>query len=404
MTSSEVSFKTAPLGLCAIASTRAIREKRKEVAIFCYLEIGPLKELEFTGIAHVTAAIAAEMLGDTQNVPLFFFGRMMVDNEVVESLLQARSGDLLEWHIKRCSGRSAPLSAGGAGHHVGIFPNTKTCRSVFDFETQIIHDLSTLLTPQYHNQDTIDYHAKTILDDLRTNDLTICVSEATRTDILRYLGPIDPNRLVTIHNAASAIDVTLSVSQNSKPHILILGTIEPRKNVGEVLSLLRRHPSFADQYNFIFLGRYGWGASVDRLVEQYGLSAMVADGSLLFPGFVSEATKNELVQSATLLIYPSLFEGFGLPIVEAMSLGVPCLTTVSSSMPEVGGEACFYFDPFTPNGFRTAFVAALIDIRQNGAKVSERCRQQAARFSWKQSYRDLVEAVVARLPPTMTLQ
>ena len=328
----------------------------------------------------------------------------MVDNEVVESLLQARSGDLLEWHLKRCSGRPAPLSASGASPQIGIFPNTKTCRSVFDFEAQIIHDLSTLLTPQYHHQNTIDYHAKTILDDLRTNDLTICVSEATRIDILRYLGPIDPGRLVTIHNAASAIEIASSLRQASKPHIVILGTIEPRKNVGEVLSLLRDYPSFADQYNFVFIGRYGWGASVDRLVGEYGLSDMVADGSLLFPGFVSEATKNELVRSATLLIYPSLFEGFGLPIVEAMSLGVPCLTTMSSSMPEVGGKACFYFDPFTPAGFRTTFVSALIEIRQNGVEVSERCRQQAARFCWKQSYRDLVEAVVTRLPLKKKLQ
>ena len=115
-----------------------------------------MKELEFTGIAHVTAAIAAEMLADSQNKPLFFYGRTMVDNEVVEDILHARSGDLLEWHIRKCSGRPAPLSMRRAAPQIAIFPNTKTCRSVFDFEVQIIHDLSTLLTPQYHHQDTID--------------------------------------------------------------------------------------------------------------------------------------------------------------------------------------------------------------------------------------------------------
>ena len=129
---------------------------------------------------------------------------------------------------------------------------------------------------------------------------------------------------------------------------------------------------------------------------------MVANRSLLFPGFVGETTKNDLVRSATLLIYPSLFEGYGLPIVEAMSFGTPCLTTMSSSMPEVGGEACFYFNPFTPAGFRTALVSALIEIRQNGPKISERCKAQASRFSWKQSYRDLVEAIEARLLPKVS--
>lgn len=375
-----------------------------EAVIFYYLEIGPLKELEFTGIAHVTASIAAEMLADPCNDPFFFFGRTMVDIEVVESLLKARSGDLLEWHITKCSGRPAPLNLGTATPQIGIFPNTKTCRNVFDFEVQVIHDLSTLLTPQYHHQDTIDYHAKTILDDLKTNDLTVCVSEATRSDVLRYLGPLDPSRVITIHNAASLANVAALTAKAGKPHILILGTIEPRKNVGEVLSLLRDHPSFADQFDFIFLGRYGWGASVDRLVEEYGLRVMVAEGSLVFPGFVDEDTKNDLIRTATLLIYPSLFEGYGLPIVEAMSLGVPCLTTMSSSMPEVGGEACFYFDPFEPANFRTALVSALIDIGQNGSEISKRCKAQAACFSWKQSYRDLVEAVAARLPRCKVLR
>ncbi len=336
------------------------------------------------------------MLGDTLNEPLFFFGRTMVDNEIVESILQDRSGHLLEWHIKRSVGRPAPLRC--EVPQVAVFSNTKTCRNVFDFEVQIIHDLSTLLTPQYHHQDTIDYHAKTILDDIKTNDLTACVSEATRTDVLRYLGPLDPSRVITVYNAASPATTGPMAPLTGKPHILILGTIEPRKNIGEVLALLREYPSFAGQFDFVFLGRYGWGASIDRLVEEYGLKDLVAAGSLVFPGFVGEDFKNELIRTATMLIYPSLFEGYGLPVVEAMSLGVPCLTTMSSSMPEVGGDTCFYFDPFIPEGFRTAFVSALIDIQQNGPAIRARCKAQAARFSWKQSYRDLIEAVATRLP------
>ena len=124
---------------------------------------------------------------------------------------------------------------------------------------------------------------------------------------------------------------------------------------------------------------------------------MMATGSLIFPGFVSEDTKNSLISTATLLIYPSLFEGYGLPVVEAMSLGVPCLTTMSSSMPEVGGDTCFYFDPFLIGGFRNAFVSALIDIQQESLELRQRCEAQAARFSWKNSYRQLTGTIAARL-------
>ncbi len=368
-----------------------------EAQILCYLEIGPLKEREYTGIAQVTAAIAEEMLEDQSIEPLFFFGRAMVDNVVVGDLLRERCGDFLEWHIMRTLPRPAPLSCRGA--HVGIFPNRKSCRRAFDCEVQIVHDLSTLLTPQYHHQDTIDFHANSMLDDILSNDLTVCVSDATRTDVLRYLGPLDPARVLTIYNAARAdTPVPLSTYRNSsKPYILIIGTIEPRKNVDQVLRLLEASPSLADQFDFILPGRYGWGAPIERLVEDYGLSEMVERGSLIFPGFVSEDEKNALVGSAMLVIYPSLFEGFGLPVLEALSQGVPCLTTKSSSMPEVGGDACFYFDPFEEGSFRAALISALIEIAREGTTLRERCKAQGAKFTWKRSYRQLIEAIEARL-------
>ena len=361
---------------------------------FYYLEIGPLKEREYTGIAQVAAAIAGEMLGDESIEPLFFFGRAMVDNVVVADLLRERCGDYLEWHIMRTLARQAPLSCHGT--HVGIFTNRKTCRRAFDCEVQIIHDLSTLLTPQFHHHDPIDFHANSMLDDIRSNDLTVCVSEATRTDVLRYLGPLDPASVLTIHNAAS-FDSNLPMLWRDKPYILILGTIEPRKNVGQLLDLLKQSPSLADQFDFIFLGRYGWGASIERLVEDYGLTQMMERKSLIFPGFVSEEEKNALVRSATMLIYPSLFEGFGLPVLEALNHGVPCLTTRSSSMPEVGGDVCFYFDPFEEGDLRAAFMSVLLEIARDGTKLRDRCKAQGAKFSWKRSYSQLVEAVESRV-------
>ena len=337
------------------------------------------------------------MLGDRSIEPMFFFGQALVDDVVVGDLLRERSGEFLEWHIMRTMGRPVPL--GCPGLHVGIFPNRKSCRGVFDHEVQIIHALSTLLTPQFHTKSTIDFHATSMLDDINSNSLTVCVSEATRTDVLRYLGPLDPARVVTVHNAArlnSGAEAPFAV-RKGKPHILIIGTIEPRKNVGQVLTLLKGSPSLADLYDFIFLGRQGWGASIAELVDTYELSALLDRGSLRFPGFVGESEKNALVGSATLVIYPSLLEGFGLPVLEALSQGTPCLTTRSSSMPEVGGDVCFYFDPFEPDGLRSSFIAAQMEIARDAAGLGERCRMQAAAFSWKASYARLMAAIRVRM-------
>ncbi|HEV2169726.1 MAG TPA: hypothetical protein VGR40_02200, partial [Candidatus Binatus sp.] len=161
-----------------------------------YLEIGPLKEPEYTGISQVTAAIAEQMLGDSGRRTGFFYGRVEVEREVVEDLLACRNGDLLEWHLQRSGTRPAPQRL--TGPNIAIFPNRKTCRRAFDFECQIVHDLSTFLTPQFHNADTVEFHTTSLFEDLQSNDLTFCVSEATREDVVRYLGPLAPERVVAM--------------------------------------------------------------------------------------------------------------------------------------------------------------------------------------------------------------
>ena len=337
------------------------------------------------------------MLEDQGTRVYFFYGRTMVDRKVVEDLVESRDGELLDWHVSRRLGRPAPFAADG--DHVAIFPNRKTCRRVFDFEVQIIHDLSTLLTPQYHHPDTVDYHARSLETDVASNSLTACVSEATRTDVLRYIPPRDPSSVITIYNAAPDESPVLDHADAPEhPYVLVLGTIEPRKNVGQVLALLRDNPSIANHFQFVFVGRYGWGSTIESLVAEYRLGPALGRGAVVFPGFMDEPRKNAYIRNASLLVYPSLFEGYGLPIVEAMKVGVPCVTTASSSMPEVGGDACFYFDPFSPGDFRATFIDALIRIETEGEVLRDRCRKQANAFSWAASYERLLTEIRARLP------
>ena len=361
-----------------------------------YLEIGPLKEGNYTGIAQVTAALAEEMLGDTRRDVEFFFGRTLVDRAVVEDVLARRNGELLQWHLGRAGYNPAPRDA--ANTSAAIFPNRKTCRRGFAVESQIIHDLSTLLTPQFHNSDTIDFHALTFLDDVRTNDLTFCVSEATRQDVLHYLGPLDPKSVVTVPLAASlASEADEFSGRDAEPFVLVLGTIEPRKNVGMVLRYLARNRAVLSGLRFLFLGRFGWGEDFGSLLRQYDLVPDYEANRILFPGFVSEQAKNALLRRAKLLVYPSLFEGFGLPVVESLSMGVPAVTTRSSSLPEVGGECCYYFDPFTEGDFDVAFARGLLDLQLRGDEVRRRCKAQAETFAWPRFHSTVMTAIDAEL-------
>ncbi len=362
-----------------------------------YLEIGPLKEGNYTGIAQVTAAIAEQMLGDSAHEVGFFFGRATVDRRIVEDLLARRNGELIEWYLQRAPVEPAPCSFGG--RQVAIFPNRKTCRRGFDIECQIIHDLSTLLTPQFHNQDTIDYHALTMLEDVQSNDLTFCVSEATRSDVLRYLAPLAPESVIAVPLAASMPEDAGATfaGRDVEPYVLVLGTIEPRKNIELVLSYVRHNPEILNRHRFVFLGRFGWGETVDSLVNRYALAEQFAQGRIVFPGFVAERVKNALIENAQVVIYPSLFEGFGLPVLEAMALGVPCVTTRSSSIPEVGGSLCYYFDPHKPKDFDRALARSLVDLRIAARGSGEARRAWASQFSWAASYRHIMSPIDALL-------
>jgi glycosyltransferase involved in cell wall biosynthesis len=351
-----------------------------------YLEIGPLREREYTGLAQVTAALAERLLGDSTVDSRFFFGRMLVPKDAVEILLKTRCGEFLEWHLGQLAAQSAP--AHPSEESVGIFPNRKTVRRAFSKDCQIIHDLSTLLTPQFHDSDVVQYHATTLERDILTNDVTFCVSEATRSDVLTYFPAVRPGAVTTLPLAASVTSMNEPATEGEdvEPYILVLGTIEPRKNVSQVLECIRARPSLTRSYRVAFLGRFGWGTSVEKLIETHDLQEQYRKGRILFPGFVTEEVKNRLIRNARLLIYPSLFEGFGLPVLEAMALGVPCVTTRSSSLPEAAGPHAYYFDPFVSGDIERAMMKAMVDMDLNADLVRKRCIEWAQRFSWDATY------------------
>jgi len=353
--------------------------------LIVYFEIGPLKEREYTGIGQVTAALSQELIGDPQVESRFFYGGMIVPKPLVENLLRTRTGELLEWYLQRTVSRPAPEDLSSA--NVAVFPNRKTARRAFAKECQVIHDLSTLLTPQFHHRDTIDFHANSMEQDMLTNDLTFCVSDATKSDVLAYFPALAPETVQTMPLAAS-IDPSaeFGAAATVERYILVLGTIEPRKNASLVLRYLATHPDFSKRCRIVFLGRFGWGNTVEQLLEEFRLTDQYAAGRIIFPGFVTEHAKHALIRHARLLVYPSLFEGFGLPLLEAAALGVPSVTTRSSSLPEVGGPHAYYFDPFTPGDFGRVLMQALVDLEVDGDAVRRRCKEWARQFSWAKTY------------------
>ena len=355
-----------------------------------WLEIGPLGESEYTGIPNVVCNLARQMLADRDIETRFFFERREVPRDAVAELIELRSGTVFKWIARNTN--LPPVSALSDDRSVGIFGNVKTAHFLFDYEAQIIHDFSSLVTPQYHHAHTIRYHTEALLRDLATNDLNICVSSSTKSDLETYFPEVAPEKTMVAHlgyhwpDRFAALYGDRVLRADTAPYVLVLGTIEPRKNIDAVLAHLARNQGLLERFVFVFCGRHGWGPEIKEKLTEFGLLRETERGRLVFTGFVGEFAKYCLLSNSTLVVYPSLFEGFGLPVLEALSLGKAVVTTASSSIPEVGGDAVSYFNPFEPDSFGNALTLALRLLAADPEGIAQKSRDRARLFSWQKFY------------------
>jgi glycosyltransferase involved in cell wall biosynthesis len=278
---------------------------------------------------------------------------------------------------------------------IGFFPSVKPLRHAFDVELSVFHDLSTLTMPLMHIRGNVVHHMEAIMADLASDDLVVTVSEASRADLSAYLG-VDPAHMVAAPNGVSWPEGFDTAAANAagrapvEPYLLVLGTREPRKNIMKVFDLLEQEPALLDEHRVVFAGKMGW------LEEQHALprslERAVEQGRILFTGFVTEPQKYALLRHAQATLYPSLFEGFGLPVLESLSVGTPCVASWSSSIPEVGGPCCTYFDPLSATDFGRALRELLA---RRGPALEAACRAHAERFTWRAALARVLGRVLA---------
>lgn len=258
-----------------------------------------------------------------------------------------------------------------------------------------VHDLSTLLFPEFHTQSNTYLHRKR-LEHVDEVDLLLTNSHFTKKTIVERLS-IDPSKIVVTPLGAdksfkpmssSEIKPALEAFQINKPYILYVGTLEPRKNLVRLikafnqLKMKRRIPHL-----LVLVGQRGW--KYEDVFEEVKNSPVKSD--ILWLDYVSDEAIPPLMNGADLFCYPSLFEGFGLPILEAMQCGTPVITSNVSALPEVGGGACHYFNPESIRSISDAMVNVL-SSRALLQQLSETGRQRARLFSWEKCARLTLKA------------
>ncbi len=351
-----------------------------------FFDIGTLRETQFTGIPNVAANLAREVLA--AGMPArFFIGEQVIRPEYVRFLLDTNGGAYFGYHHQHGQAAEGSLLAAvrGATRSVGLFPAEKPFHRLFDLELQVVHDFSTVATPFFHLKATNDLHGPALLRDIASNDMTFCVSSAT-AEYLRRLCPESANRVAVAPNGVRWPErfpraaETLFGPMRFEPFVLILGTIEPRKNLEVVFRALAQDRGLLQRYRWIFTGKEGWLFDFGNTVSRH-LGAF--PDSFQYAGFVSEFKKYCLLRFARFTVYPSLYEGFGLPILESFSVGTPVVHSCSSSMPEVSGGTGHPFRPESPEELLAAIYRLEAEQALEGdAAVAERCLAQAANFTW----------------------
>ena len=262
-----------------------------------------------------------------------------------------------------------------------------------------IHDLIPQLLPEHHKLLNRWYLNWTMPLYCSRADHIIAVSEATRRDLLATYH-LPPEKVTVIHEAASprfrpqtesAHERVRGVYGLPEEYLLYVGTIEPRKNLERLLEAWTPLRQAGECPPLVIVGKRGW------LSDSFyaALEASPVREDIILTGYVQDADLPVVYSAATVFVWPSLYEGFGLPPLEAMACGTPVVCADASSMPEVVGDAALLFDPQDAASLQAQIrrVAGAADFRK---ELRRRGYSQCAQFSWSRTAQETI-AVYDRL-------
>jgi glycosyltransferase involved in cell wall biosynthesis len=253
-----------------------------------------------------------------------------------------------------------------------------------------VHDLIFRHLPAYHKPLNRWYLNLALPLYCRRATHLIAVSEYTRQDVIESYG-IPPHKITVVHEAAAphfrpqpAAAIAAARARYSLPerYLIFVGTIEPRKNLTRLLEGFETLHAEGLTDGLVIVGKRGW------LYDDFftRLEASPVRKAVIFPGYVPDADLPALYAGAQALVFPSLYEGFGLPMLEAMACGTPVVASHAASLPEIGGDAALYFAPREVEDLRAVTRRVLKDRGlQEVMQVEGMAR--AARFSWQTAAR-----------------
>lgn len=259
-----------------------------------------------------------------------------------------------------------------------------------------IHDLTPFLHPEWHHSKVVKTHARKMFWAAQKCSHFICVSQNTQSDLFKLFPHINPQKVTVVYEAAEDkysqfLNLTQKKQQKEKSavkkryglkdFILAQGTREPRKNLNRLieafLNFQKNHPQI--EIDLAITGKYGWGSDVSS-----------QNSHIKILGFIPEKDMVALHASALCLAYPSLYEGFGLPVIKSFSVGVPVVTSNNSSLAEIAQDGAVLVNPTSVDQITQA-IAKIILSPKLQKSLGKKGQEIAAKFSWVNTARQTLQ-------------
>lgn len=252
-----------------------------------------------------------------------------------------------------------------------------------------VYDLTPILFPKYHKDNVVKL-SKHFNKFFHSSNKIISISESTKNDLINYLN-IPEDKIKVIYLAAEEgfyqikdkekIKPVLDYYGITKPYILYVGTLEPRKNIENLLrAYFKLSKNIKDEYLLVLAGTKGWKYEpIFKLIKELTL-----ESNIIITDYVKHNDLPLLINGASLFVYISFYEGFGLPVLEAMACGIPVITSNTSSLPEITGDAGILVDP--KNVEEISFsIQNVLENSYIQKELSIKGIKQSKKFSWEKT-------------------
>lgn len=355
----------------------------------------PIAVRGLTGIGNYTAEVASRLIGESDELHAFdFMGRNGVKEILEENLHKNLSGNDL--HIVRSLPLSVYIRMGKAGKIVPYHSLTKSKADMTVFFNYLtpgglkgknmitIYDLVSERFPE-----TMDARNRRLLrghlqDSANRASSVLTISEFSKREIMDVLKVPEEKIYVgccgvdtDFYTPGSGFETDINTRHDLGRYILYVGTLEPRKNIRTVVEAFGKISDSFPDVKLVLAGGLGW--QPDATLE--AVENCPAKDRIIRTGYISNEEKRDLLRNAEFFVFPSIYEGFGMPVTEAMACGTDCIVSRSSSLVEIGNELLPLIDPQDTDMWAQAMEGKLQEVESDERKAA--LRTHASRYTWE---------------------